>query len=80
MDYITKKVYDTNKFENYGLSPREKDVAVLLLQGLTTRQISSSLGIKESTVSSYCKSLYKKLGINSRVEMFATFGFISSLN
>jgi DNA-binding CsgD family transcriptional regulator len=63
-----------SEFDGFGLSPREKDVAVRLLRGYTYRQISAELGIAESTVNGYSGSLYKKLGINSRSELFIRFG------
>ena len=56
------------------LSPREKQVALLLLQGMTLRQIAPELKLTPSTVATYSKSIYKKLGINSRAELFLRFG------
>ena len=56
------------------LSPREKEVAKLLLQGLTMRQAAIDLHISETTVNGYCGSLYRKLGVNSRTELFVRFG------
>jgi len=57
-----------------GLSPREKEVLAYLLRGLTVRQIAGRLGVAESTAKGYCKTLYPKLGVHSRVELFARFG------
>jgi len=56
------------------LSPREKQVALLLLQGMTLRQVAPELGLTASTVATYSKTIYKKLGINSRAELFLLFG------
>jgi len=64
----------SEKLADLGLSPREKDVATYLLRGLSVRQIAGVLGVRESTARGYCKTLYKKLGINSRTELFAQFG------
>ena len=58
------------------LSPREKQVALLLLQGMTLRQIAPELKLTPSTVATYSKSIYKKLGINSRAELFLRFGAV----
>ena len=60
-------------FEKYGLSRRETEVCELLLQGYTLRQISGILSIAYSTVNTYCTSLYRKLGINSRTELLLLF-------
>lgn len=56
-------------FEKYQLSKRETEVCELLLKGYTLRQISAILEIAYSTVNTYCTSLYRKLGINSRTEL-----------
>ena len=63
-----------DEYEALKLSPREKEVAVLLIQGMTMRQAALELDISEKTVNGYCKTLYKKLGINSRTELFVRFG------
>lgn len=55
------------------LTPREKQVVQLLLQGMTLRQVAPELGLTVSTVSTYTKTIYKKLGINSRAELFLMF-------
>lgn len=60
-------------FKKYELSKRETEVCKLLLQGYTLRQISAILSIGYSTVNTYCTSLYRKLGINSRVELLILF-------
>lgn len=57
------------------LSPREKQLVLLLLRGLTLRQAAPELGLTVSTVATYSKSIYKKLGINSRMELFLMFGY-----
>lgn len=55
------------------LTPKETEVCVLLLNGLTMRQISGALGIAYSTVNTYCTSIYRKLGINSKTELLVMF-------
>ena len=60
-------------FSGYGLSKRETEVCTLLLQSYTLRQISAVLSISYNTVNTYCTSLYRKLGINSRSELFLLF-------
>ena len=60
--------------DNTNLSPREKQVVLLLLQGMTLRQVAPELGLTVSTVATYSKAIYKKLGINSRAELFLLFG------
>ncbi|MBP5781007.1 MAG: helix-turn-helix transcriptional regulator [Clostridia bacterium] len=62
-----------DQFEPYQLTPRQKEVALLLLEGKTRRQISGELGLSESTVKLHVSELYKRLGINSRFELFKLF-------
>jgi len=63
-----------SRLDGTALSPREKQVALLLLRGMTLRQIAPELGLTPATVATYSKSIYKKLGINSRAELFLRFG------
>lgn len=60
-------------FKKYSLSKREIEVCKLLLEGYTLRQISAIISISYSTVNTYCTSLYRKLGINSRTELLIIF-------
>ena len=62
-----------DQFELYQLTPRQKEVALLLLEGKTRRQISGELGLSESTIKLHVSELYKRLGINSRFELFKLF-------
>lgn len=57
------------RLREYRLTPREAETCELLLQGLTLRQISAVMAVSFSTVNTYCGSIYKKLGINSRTEL-----------
>lgn len=61
-------------FEAYRLTPRQKEVAALLLAAKTGRQIAGELGLSESTVKLHTSQLYKRLGITSRTELFLLFG------
>lgn len=50
------------------LSQREADVAELLLQGKSNKQIASALDIAVRTVEFHLSSIYSKLGVASRTE------------
>lgn len=54
-----------------GLTAREEDVAMLVLQGASTRTISSALHLSPHTVHDHLKAIFAKLGVNSRREMIA---------
>lgn len=57
--------------EYKGLTPRERDVVALLVTGSSTRLIASQVGLAESTVNTYLKRAFAKLGVHSRVELVA---------
>jgi DNA-binding CsgD family transcriptional regulator len=48
------------------LTPREKEVALLVAQELTNRQIASALTLSEHTVATHIRNVLKKLGLVSR--------------
>lgn len=76
VDMIEEIQNDTqlsDKFKVFNLTPREEEVARLLLHGESTKQIATKLNISIHTVNFHIKNLYKKVGINSRAELFVQF-------
>jgi DNA-binding CsgD family transcriptional regulator len=61
----------------HGLSPREREVALLVIQGLTTAAMAETLGISPHTVRDHLKHLYRKTGSGSRGELL---GMLSSMS
>jgi DNA-binding NarL/FixJ family response regulator len=53
------------------LTPREHEVAALLAQGLTNRQIAERLIVTERTVASHVEHILAKLGFASRHQVGA---------
>lgn len=49
-----------------GLSPREFDVVRLVAEGLTDKEIAVRLNVSLSTVRTYMKRIFEKLGVNRR--------------
>lgn len=54
---------------SHGLSPREQEVVLLAVEGLTTVAIADRLGISPHTVRDHFKNLYRKTGASSRSEL-----------
>lgn len=48
------------------LTTREKEVFELLVSGLTTKEIASSLKISEKTVRNHISNVMQKLGVKGR--------------
>ena len=49
-----------------GLTPHERNVLVLIGEGLTNRQIGQRLFIAEKTVKTYVSAMFRKLGLQQR--------------
>jgi DNA-binding CsgD family transcriptional regulator/GAF domain-containing protein len=49
------------------LTPREGEVAALVVDGLTDREIAERLSLSRHTISQYVKRVYRKLDVDSRV-------------
>ncbi|PJZ48645.1 LuxR C-terminal-related transcriptional regulator [Leptospira saintgironsiae] len=55
------------------LSNREKKVLDMIVDGKRTKEIAASLGTKEGTVRVQIKSIFRKLHVNSRLELVRKF-------
>lgn len=51
------------------LTDREKEVLALLRQGHTNKNIGTLLCISETTVKTHIQNIYKKVGVNNRVQL-----------
>ena len=61
------------QFAAWGLTPTEREVAFLLLQGHGHKQIAARTGRSERTVRQHAVSVYEKSGIDGRAELAAFF-------
>ena len=61
---------DYNKIKMDSLSKREIQVLKLFIKGEKNVQISNKLNINQKTVSTYQGRIMKKLGVDSKVELF----------
>ena len=51
------------------LTAKETQVATLVWQGLTNRQIAKQIGTSEQVVKNYLRTTFDKLGVWSRLEL-----------
>jgi DNA-binding CsgD family transcriptional regulator len=52
------------------LSPREKDVAICIMEGLSTGLIAERLCLKSNTISTIKNRIFIKLGVDSEVGLY----------
>lgn len=62
-----------SQFAQWSLSPSESDVALLLIKGLSMKEISALRDVKEKTVRQQATSIYAKSGYAGRHELAAHF-------
>jgi DNA-binding NarL/FixJ family response regulator len=51
-----------------GLSPREREVLALLVDGMPNKLIALRLGISEKTVKSHLTNVFRRIGVTDRVQ------------
>jgi non-specific serine/threonine protein kinase len=59
--------------EKLPLTRREHEVALLVAQGLSNREIASQLVISQRTAEAHVEHILTKLGFNSRAQVVAMF-------
>jgi DNA-binding NarL/FixJ family response regulator len=52
-----------------GLTRREREVALLVAQGLTNPQIAQELSVSRSTANNHVARILRKLGLHSRAQI-----------
>lgn len=60
-------------FEDWQLTPAERDVAILLIKGLSFGEIGEARSAREGTVKAQSNAIYRKAGVAGRHELLAFF-------
>lgn len=61
------------QFDRWQLSPAEKEVALLLLKGLSHREVAEARSVTEATARQQARAVYKKAGLSGRADLAAFF-------
>lgn len=62
-----------NQFTRWSLSPAEREVGLLLLKGLSHKEIAEVRSTSETTIRQQALAVYRKSGLRSRAELSAFF-------
>ncbi len=73
LDYFSKENQKRIDLEDYNLTKREKEILLLLIDGLSYKDIASKCFISMDTLFSHIRKIYAKLNIHSRSEIAARF-------
>jgi DNA-binding CsgD family transcriptional regulator len=61
------------QFDRWNLTPAEKEVALLLLKGLSHKDIANVRSVTEATARQQARAVYKKGGLSGRHDLAAFF-------
>ena len=62
-----------SKFEAWGLTPSETDVARLAIKGLSIAEMASVRGSAEGTIKAHSSAVYRKAGVDGRLQLISLF-------
>ena len=61
------------RFDEWHLTPAERDVALFAVKGLSTAEIASLRQTSEGTVKAQTNAIYRKAGVGSRSQLLSLF-------
>lgn len=71
IDCVHYTLVSSRQRQGFHLSPREKEIARLVAEGLPNKCIGEVLEISSWTVATHLRRIFAKLGVNSRTAMIA---------
>ena len=66
-------IYLHKQFDDWGLTPSEKEVALILLKGLSFKEMAEVRNTKEKTIRQQASTIYRKSHVSGRHEFSAWF-------
>ena len=61
------------RFDEWGLTPAERDVALFAIKGLSTSEIAGLRGTSEGTIKAQTNAIYRKAGVTGRPQLLSLF-------
>ncbi len=62
-----------DRFDEWNLTPAERDVALFALKGLSLQEIASLRNTSEGTVKAQTNAIYRKAGVSNRSQLISLF-------
>ncbi len=60
-------------FEEWGLTPAERDVALFAIKGMSSQEIATLRQTSEGTVKAQTNAIYRKAGVTGRPQLLSLF-------
>ncbi len=61
------------RFDQWGLTPAERDVALFAIKGFSTNEIAGMRETSEGTVKAQTNAIYRKAGVGGRPQLLSLF-------
>lgn len=61
------------RFDDWGLTPAERDVALFSIKGMSMAEIASLRGTSEGTIKAQTNAIYRKAGVSGRPQLLSLF-------
>jgi DNA-binding CsgD family transcriptional regulator len=61
------------RFDDWGLTPAERDVALFAIKGLSIADIAQMRSTSEGTVKAQTNAIYRKAGVTGRSQLLSLF-------
>nr|WP_254899043.1 helix-turn-helix transcriptional regulator [Thalassococcus arenae] len=61
------------RFDDWGLTPAERDVALFAVKGLSIAEIAALRSTSEGTVKAQTNAIYRKAGVSGRPQLLSLF-------
>ena len=61
------------RFDEWGLTPAEKDVALFAIKGMSTAEIAALRATSEGTVKAQTNAIYRKAEVSGRAQLLSLF-------
>lgn len=61
------------RFDEWALTPAERDVALFAIKGFSTAEIADLRGVSEGTIKAQTAAIYRKAGVTGRPQLLGLF-------